>query len=71
MQIKFNQEVWKVERMPKYWILEKPETGTSISFYGDYSVEELKKRLSNIEKNIENLVEGGRKINVINKQGKR
>ena len=58
MQIKFNQEMWELQRMPEYWILEKPEIGTSISFYGDYSVEELKERLSNIEKNIDNLVKG-------------
>ncbi len=56
MRIKFNQETWNVERMPKYWMLEKPETGTSISFYGDYSIEELKEKLIDIEKNIDNLV---------------
>ena len=58
MQIEFNQEMWTLERIPQYWILEKPETGTSISFYGDYSVEELKKRLITIEKNIDKLVKG-------------
>lgn len=53
MKIEFNQETWELERMPGYWILNKiPYVGyadTSISFYGNYSIEEVKKRLKKIE----------------------
>ena len=63
MRIEFNDEEWDLERMPGqpeyglegYWVLNKipyiDKPDTSISFYGNDSIEELKERLKKIEKN--------------------